>query len=364
MRHHEPVVTTQGGSRRLIMMKRALSGIRRIRQKGFSKTAKSTSKLVQQRFLNSLYRIFPQVVYHVNLPLSIVYIEISSKCNLACKMCYRSERNAFMSWDLYKQIIDELHGHHVSLGLHFAGEPLLHPQFKQFLTYVLERRSGFNNVGFNTNGTLFNPEIANLAVKYELDWVTFSLEGYAEVNDAVRIGSRYEIVSRNIDYILSIRKNGKPFITINATMQMNHDEHSWKRFVKEWTGKVDRVSLNPCIDENFHWLTFWSDVKLKQPSFCRGPLTGINILCNGDVVLCGCDLNAKTKSGNMKDKGIFEFWNSHVVKTFQYNLIAGKSTHYPCDYCDRWKRVVDETPKLVEGVKVSYDLFVRNYDRP
>jgi pyruvate-formate lyase-activating enzyme len=362
MRRYEPVATPQGVIARTSTVMR--SGIRKIRQKGLSKTAKSTSKLVQRRLLTSLYQVFPQLVYHVNLPLSIVYIEISSKCNLACKMCYRSKRDAFMSWDLYKQIIDELYGHHVSLGLHFAGEPLLHPQFKQFLTYVLEQRSGFNNVGFVTNGMLFCRDIVDLVVEYGLDWVTFSLEGYAKVNDAVRVGSRYDVVSRNIEYLLSQRKNGKPYVTINATMQTNHDENAWKRFVQEWTGKVDRVSLNPCIDDDFHWLTFWSGVKLRQPSYCRSPLTGIDILCNGDVVLCGCDLNAKTKSGNMKDKGIFEFWNSKVVKTFQHNLITGKPTHYSCDYCDRWKQVVDEAPRLVDGINVSYDLFVKNYERP
>lgn len=268
-----------------------------------------------------------------------------------------------MSWPMFEQIIDKLRGHHVSLGLHFAGESLLHPQFKQFICYVMIHHNEFNNVGFFTNGMLFNHDIADFIIASGIDWVTFSLEGYTEVNDATRVGSEYMVVAENIEYLLSQRPKKVPFVSINATMQPDHDESSWNRFVKEWTEKVDRVSLNPCIDDNFHWITFWKNVKLKKRRYCTGPSTGLNILSNGDIVLCGCDLNGKTKAGNIHDTSIFEFWNSARAKRIRDDLSAGLPIGYPCDYCERWKYVVDEKPTIVDGIKVSYDLFVKNYEK-
>jgi sulfatase maturation enzyme AslB (radical SAM superfamily) len=278
-------------------------------------------------------------------------------------MCFRRARNDFIPWEIFKQVIDELRGHHISLGLHFAGESLLHPDFKQFLSYAMKYHSEFNNIGFFTNGMLFSHDIADFIIEQEIDWVTFSLEGYAKQNDVIRIGSKYEIVANNIQYLVSNRKNRKPFVSINSTMQKEHDEKSWMDFVKDWTTKVDRISLNPCTDDKFKWFKFWNNVKLENARMCHSPFISLDVLCNGNVTLCGCDLNGEASIGNVKQKGLFAVWNSLALKNRQYELLTKRISSYPCNICDRWKYYVTEKPTVIEGVRIFYDKFVKNYER-
>jgi tetratricopeptide (TPR) repeat protein len=78
--------------------------------------------------------------------LSPVWFEVTSFCNQKCSFCpdrWRDTKRQFVPLDVFKRYIDELkRDFNVEyLQLNAYGEPLLHPQFEQILTYLREGHS-------------------------------------------------------------------------------------------------------------------------------------------------------------------------------------------------------------------------------
>jgi radical SAM protein with 4Fe4S-binding SPASM domain len=268
-----------------------------------------------------------------------------------------------MSFELFKSIVDETKGHDVGLSLHYGGESLLHPMFETFVSYAMRQHEQFNNIGFFTNGMLFSQDIADFVIRQGVDWVTFSLEGYAVVNDKIRLGSKYDVATKNLEYLLDKRTGKKPFVTINATLHPDHNEDLWLDFVSEWVKKVDRVAISPCMDENLRWTSFHPNVKIISEPYCTSPFVAFGILYNGDVVPCCHDLNGVLTVGNVKDEGVYEVWKSQKMQNLRYDLI----THHHaglCVPCNCWRTKVDEKPIIHNNIKIYYDAGVtRIYEK-
>lgn len=88
-----------------------------------------------------------------------VQINITSRCNMRCEHCRGAYNSAVdLSIDNFNGLIRFSHQHLVEGGgyLISGGEPLLHPQFKEFLQLLknYSRKNGF--VAITTNGTFLN----------------------------------------------------------------------------------------------------------------------------------------------------------------------------------------------------------------
>jgi radical SAM protein with 4Fe4S-binding SPASM domain len=117
-----------------------------------------------------------------NLPLVVkskpvlIYAEISTKCNLCCRMCGRynykipSSQEGFMSREVFLEL-SKLFTPGTQLALFGRGESLLHPDFIYFLELA---NKAHVKVGFNTNGLLLTPKIARAMVENKQTHITFS----------------------------------------------------------------------------------------------------------------------------------------------------------------------------------------------
>ena len=87
------------------------------------------------------------------------YINITNKCNANCSFCCMwssSDKNTFMSFDTFKDIIDS-HDDYFELQLE-GGEPLLHKDLYLFMEYA--RSSGrCKKIIILTNGFLLNKHL-------------------------------------------------------------------------------------------------------------------------------------------------------------------------------------------------------------
>lgn len=161
-------------------------------------------------YLNPLLR----ALYYPKI--SIMYLEVSSMCNLNCKMCtYKKEhgKTGNMPWSLFTKCVNDASRLGVKeLCLHFGGESLLHPNFKDYLKYAINHRDNgkIQTVSWIDNGMLFNRDIADLVVDLKVDAIGFSLDGVGSVNDTIRIGANYSLIERNIKYLLERRGSAKP----------------------------------------------------------------------------------------------------------------------------------------------------------
>lgn len=71
----------------------------------------------------------------------MILVEVTNDCTLDCIMCPHSqlrEKTGYMSFDLFKRVIDECSRHHSPGDLVFSGigEPLLHPQILEMAKFA------------------------------------------------------------------------------------------------------------------------------------------------------------------------------------------------------------------------------------
>ena len=120
-----------------------------------------------------------------------VDLELSSKCNLQCPMCYtnteefrKKVKKQFMEFELYKKIVDEVAGKIYALRLSWRGESTLHPNFIEAIAYAKEK--GIKEVSFLTNGSMMDINFFKEVAKAGADWITWSIDGVGEMYNKIR----------------------------------------------------------------------------------------------------------------------------------------------------------------------------------
>src|SRR3954447_1674159 len=100
----------------------------------------------------------------MSLP-KFLQVEPVGQCNLRCQMCPIQFRRdgppygppAFMKFETFTRLIDDLVPGLEEVQLHGLGEPMMHPRFFDMVAYA--SRKGIK-VGTNTNLTLLNAKRA------------------------------------------------------------------------------------------------------------------------------------------------------------------------------------------------------------
>jgi len=121
-------------------------------------------------------------------------LNLTRRCNLRCRMCiqHRHSQGApgALSWYDHQQELPLSHWLHFLDQFGFlsprlyvtGGEPLLYPQFEDFVAEAKKRRHVMH---LQTNGLRLG-RVADLLVETGVEFVTVSLDGPPEVNDHIR----------------------------------------------------------------------------------------------------------------------------------------------------------------------------------
>jgi MoaA/NifB/PqqE/SkfB family radical SAM enzyme len=134
-------------------------------------------------------------------PLAKVYIEPTSRCNLACRTCMRNawgEPLGDMSEATFAQIIASLRAldPRPTVFLGGIGEPLFHPRIVEM---VAQAKAVSAAVELITNGTLLDEDRARALIAAGLDRLWVSLDGATpESYTDVRLGAALSPVIANI----------------------------------------------------------------------------------------------------------------------------------------------------------------------
>ena len=128
-------------------------------------------------------------------PPETISLLLTYQCNLRCKMCGQwGERGSlkdlpsavtkrYLELPLIENVIEEVKSFHPTITL-FGGEPLLHPHWEEIVKRIKGAGLRCNMI---SNGILLKKR-AEEAVQLGLDEIIFSLDGPAEVHDAIRGG--------------------------------------------------------------------------------------------------------------------------------------------------------------------------------
>ncbi|MHB1134193.1 MAG: radical SAM protein [Chloroflexota bacterium] len=137
-------------------------------------------------------------------PLTKVYVEPTSLCNLNCRTCMRhswQEPGGTMEMATYRRLVEGLRAVPTLRKMSFwgFGEPLLHPNIVEMVALA-------KNLGAQTeiitNGLLLEPRLAHALVVAGLDTMVFSIDGASsQAYGEVRTGGDLAHVMENVSIL-------------------------------------------------------------------------------------------------------------------------------------------------------------------
>lgn len=142
-------------------------------------------------------------------PLTKVYVEPTSACNLRCRTCVRnswSEQVGSMETASYRQLVDGLQGVPSLRTIAFwgFGEPLLHPDIVEMVVLAKELGAKTELI---TNGLLLDREMAEGLIMAGLDTLVVSVDGTSpETHPGIRSGADLRVVDENVKGLRAARR--------------------------------------------------------------------------------------------------------------------------------------------------------------
>ncbi|MCS6805920.1 MAG: radical SAM protein [Acidobacteriota bacterium] len=164
-------------------------------------------------------------------------IELTSRCNLKCIMCPRddnAERGlGNMKMETFQRIIDQASQYLEFTYLHLAGEPLMHPQFGEFIEYAASKGI---QTGISTNGTILDRRRAEILINSKLADLIISIDGEdRETYRRIRGADSFRKVVENAETFLQMKRAaGRGPYTVMQMIVMNENAHQAKQFYRHW----------------------------------------------------------------------------------------------------------------------------------
>ncbi|BAL80153.1 tungsten cofactor oxidoreductase radical SAM maturase [Caldisericum exile] len=328
--------------------------------------------------------------YTVEIPdgrdIKKAYVEITTFCNLNCKMCFRrfwQDKLRQMQFSDYLKVLDNFKDfpqlETVYLG--GIGEPLVHPDIVEIIKETKKR--GYR-VEFGTNGALLNKYAEDL-VNLGVDKITVSIDApEKEVYMDIR-GTDFSKVEDNVLYLQSVKKKlGKsnPEVWLEVVLMKSNIG-----LIENLLPLADKLGITTILmsnlmpfskelskeiiyDGSFDDTTFIDKLNTKigkyrlkiiYPKFKLLTERKCQFIENNSTVI-GVDMGVypcyrllhsyteyiygrekfvnKYSFGSLNEKSLFEIWNSNDYKRFRFNVknaLFPSCTDCPlenvCDFC-------------------------------
>lgn len=328
---------------------------------GRGPTKEYYKKLHEDYVEGSLTCLKPSVIkqkLNIDYPL-IMNIEPTNYCNLKCYYCPRERAdkgNGFISWDLYKKIIDELkEANHQLIMLHLFkdGESFLHPDFFKMIRYAKDNNIA-KTVRLNSNAVGWKDEFIDQIINSGLDDMTISIDAaLPETYNRDKGHDRLRQVENNVKKLIQSRNElgkNKPFIRVKAMEFDNLDKSELQLFIDQWTGLADEVQITGIHN--------WSgeindlkntDEKSEQRFPCAIMWYSLVVNWNGKVTVCSVDWNTEIEVGDLNHQSLHEIYSGDKVKAARKTHIEKKYTNFNvCKECNVWVSVGDMSNWFVD----------------
>ncbi len=186
------------------------------------------------RFLMKLYARWMN--FRGQGKIHTVFTEISSKCNLSCANCYRTDidypsKNMDMSIDTFKYIVDSIPYKTQFLVMQGFGESTCNPEFLSILRYASLTKK-FNTIILNSNLLNKDADYYLSLLNNGLDRLIVSIDSFdEEICNQLRKGSDIE---RLYDTLTKINERYRNNIEVRITVSkvnMNDVENTLEKLV-------------------------------------------------------------------------------------------------------------------------------------
>lgn len=302
--------------------------------------------------------------YHLGRPISLS-IEPTTACNLGCPECPSglkmfSRPTGQLRMPYYRQWIDEVAAHVVHLNLYFQGEPYLHGDFPELVSYA---RSRGIFVSTSTNAHFLSNDVARKTVESGLDRLIISIDGTTQsVYEQYRIHGRLDKVLEGAAAVMRWKrelKSSRPqvifqFLVVAPNEHQVDDalalgESMGVDEVKLKTAQVyDYVNGNSLIPQHEKYSRY---VRLKDGTYrvkntldnhCWRMWSGCVITHDGLVVPCCFDKDATHRMGDLKEERLVRIWNGERYRAFRGALFKSRGEIDICANCSEGTKVWTE----------------------
>lgn len=229
-------------------------------------------------------------------PISL-QIELTSRCNLKCKMCehsFKEINKKDLSYDQFVYIIDQF-PFLKNITLQGLGEPLLNVDLFKMIREAKKRNI---RIGLTTNGTLLTEEIGRKLIDNQIDWIFISLDSLNKDRyEEIRKGAKLDIVVANIEKFIK-QKGNKPPETNFWTLIMNdniEDIPSIVSFAK-------KLKMKKVVLQNIHnwghdsFNTNWKKMKMDSEDKFAKMVENIKDIAQGINVEVNTNISKDNKS--------------------------------------------------------------------
>ncbi|NNF01609.1 MAG: radical SAM protein [Bacteroidia bacterium] len=320
------------------------------------------SKLTFRRGVNIIqtlgsyfYSKYSGSVKHWGMPISISF-EPTTSCNLRCPECPSGLRSfsrptGMLDPDLFKRAIDDMSDELMYLIFYFQGEPYLHPQFLELVSYASSKKI---YTATSTNAHYLDDENARKTVESGLDRLIISVDGTTqETYESYRKGGKLNKVLEGAENIVKWKKKlkSKTPHTIFQFLVVKHNEHQiddLKKLAKKMG--IDEVGLKTAqiydhkngsdlIPENEKYSRYIKsadgtyDIKNELHNHCWKLWHSCVITFDGKVVPCCFDKDAEYRMGDLQNESFSDLWNNEKYKAFRASVLKSRSEIEMCKNC-------------------------------
>ena len=235
-----------------------------------------------------------------------------------------------MSFELFKDIIDQALGNIEFISLASRGEPLVNPLISKMLEYCNNK---FLNLKINTNASLLDEKKIHAILSGGVKTIVFSADAADEkLYSKLRVRGNLNVVLKNIENFQNTREKKYPNVPIITRVSgvKFDDEQNFEEMIKLWGGLVDQVAF---VDYNP-----WENTYLKAPNnvieSCSDLWRRLFIWWDGKVNPCDVDYKSILSIGNINEKNISELWQSDYYKDLRNKHLQGeRKSLEPCRSC-------------------------------
>lgn len=314
----------------------------------FSLSAADKLKFDLRRGHGSLFRyainrvkwhLFPRMHMVPDFP-DHVDIEISTLCNMKCPMCYTTtadyKKNVprqFMSFDLFKKIVDECARYHIySIRLSLRGESLINPDVVSMVAYA--KKHGIHEIATLTNGLILTPELFEQLLEAGLTWLTISVDGIDETYESIRKPARFSDILAKIKAYHDIKRQHHsvhPVIKVQSIWPAIKENPTL--FYNTFAPYVDLISSNPLID--YLGNDDGSIITYEEDFDCPVLYQRLVIGSNGSVLLCSNDEMGLCIIGDVNFESIYSIWHGIKIQKARelHQSHLGYKEIEPCKHC-------------------------------
>ena len=258
---------------------------------------------------------------------------------------------------LFKKVIDQLAPALSYLTFYFQGEPFLHPNFLEMVSYASGKGI---YTATSTNAHFFKDETSRATVESSLDRLIISIDGTSQdTYQSYRIGGSLEKVIEGTINILKWRKElkSKTPRVIFQFLVVRQNEHQIPEVYKlaEELG-VDQVVLKTAqiydykhgselIPQNDRYSRYKQtqdgtfEIKNRLLNHCWKMWHSCVITWDGKVVPCCFDKDAHFVLGDLSRNSFEDIWNGERYNNFRTSILRSRNEIEICKNCTEGTKV-------------------------